>query len=229
MLSFFIFLFYYVYEKFSRTLFYFGRRKSMYNKISQKITEKFITLGVISKDDYEIYKYGFELLIALLLTTIIIILISLFIGKFIETVLYLVGFFSVRVICGGYHAKHHYTCFLTTIFSYFLFLLFNICFYSKPYLNLTAGFMTIVSAILIIAFAPIEHPDNPMTEYRKKRNRFLSLILSIVICLIHFASLFSEIALLYVFNYTAGIFLAALAILAAKIEIVILKRKEERQ
>lgn len=201
----------------------------MYKKISQKISEKFVTLGIISNDDYEIYKYGFELLIALLSTTFIIILTSLFIDKFVETVLYLLGFFSVRAICGGYHAKHHYTCFLTTTFTYFIFLLLNIFFYSKPYFSSVSGFMTIVSAILIIAFAPIEHPNNPMTEHRKNKNRLLSLILSIVICLLHFVSLFLEFALLYVFNYTSGIFLAAIAILAAKIEIVTMKRKEETQ
>lgn len=201
----------------------------MYKKISQKITEKFVTLGIISNDDYEVYKYGFELLVALLLTTITIILISLFIDRFVETILYLVGFFSVRLICGGYHAKHHYTCFMTTTFTYFLFLLLNICFYSKPYFNLVTGFMTIVSAILIIAFAPVEHPDNPMTEYRKNRNRLLSLLLSLVICLIYVLSLFSDNALIYVFNYTVGIFLAAIAILAAKIEIVTIQRKEEKQ
>lgn len=201
----------------------------MYNKISQEITEKFLQLGIIKEDDCDVYKYGLELLIALILTTGIIIIVSLLVDKFIETILYLIGFFSVRVICGGYHAKHHYSCFITTISSYLLFLFLDYCFCSKPYLNLVAGFITIVSALLIIAFAPVEHPDNPMTEYRKKRNRLFSLILSVVICLIHFASLFFESALLYVFNYTVGIFLAALAILAAEIEIVILKRKEEQQ
>ena len=201
----------------------------MYKKISQIITQKFVTLGIISEDDYEIYKYGFELLIALLSTTIVIILISIFINKFVETILYLVGFFSVRVICGGYHAKHHYTCFVATISSYLLFLLLNICFSSKPYLSLVTGVMTIVSLILIIAFAPIEHPNNPMTEYRKSRNRLLSFILSIIICLVYFVALFFESTLLYVFSYTTGTFLAALAISAAKIEIVIFKRKEDRQ
>lgn len=200
----------------------------MYKKISQIITRKFVTLGIISEDDYEIYKYGFELLIALLSTTIVIIFISIFINKFVETILYLVGFFSVRVICGGYHAKHHYTCFVATISSYLLFLLLNICFSSEPFLSLVTGVMTIVSSISIIAFAPIEHPDNPMTDYRKSRNRSLSLLLTFVICIIYFVSLVLENILPYVFNYATGIFLAALAILTAKIEIVILKRKEER-
>lgn len=198
----------------------------MYKKFSQKITEKYVKSGLISADDSEIYKYGFELLISLLSTTIIIILISLFIGKFVETLLYLTGFFSVRAICGGYHAKHHCTCFITTIFSYLMFLLLSFCFSSKPDINIAAGLMTGVSFVLITAFAPIEHPDNPMTEYRKKKNRILSIILSFVICLIYFVSLLSAPLLKHVFNYAAGIFLASLAILTAKIEFWIFKRKE---
>ncbi len=200
----------------------------MYSLISQIITKRFIKLGIVKEDDYEIYKYGFELLISLILTTGIIIIVSLFIDKLMETILYLFGFFCVRVICGGYHAKHHYSCFIATISSYLLFLLLNYFFYSKPYLNLVVGFMTIISAVLIIVFAPVEHPDNPMTEYRKNRNRLFSLILSIVICLIYLASLFFESALLYVFSYAIGIFLAAFAILVAKIERDILRRKEEK-
>ena len=200
----------------------------MYKKISQIITRKFVKLGIVSEDDYEIYKYGLELLIALLSTTTAIVLISIFINKFVETILYLVGFFSVRVICGGYHAKHHYTCFVATISSYLLFLLLNICFSSTPFLSLVAGVMTIVSSISIIVFAPVEHPDNPMTDFRKSRNRSLSLLLTFVICIIYFMSLFLENISPYIFNYATGIFLAALAIITAKIETVIIKRKEER-
>ena len=201
----------------------------MYKKISQIITHKFVTLGIISEDDYEIYKYGLELLIALLSTISAIVLVSIFINKFVETILYLVGFFSVRVICGGYHAKHHYSCFITTISSYLLFLLLNICFFSKPYLIFTTRVMTIISSISIIAFAPVEHPDNPMTEYRKNRNRSFSLLLVFFIYIVYFVSLAFEKTSPYVFNYATGIFLAALAILTAKIEIVILKRKEGKQ
>lgn len=201
----------------------------MYKKISQIITRKFVTLGIVSEDDYEIYKYGFELLVALLSTTLFIILISIFIDKFVETILYLIGFFSVRAICGGYHAKNHYTCFVTTIFSYLLFLLLNVYFSSKLYLNLVTGVMTIVSSISIISFAPVEHPNNPMTEYRKTRNRSFCRLLTIAICIIYFVSLILEKTSPYGFNYAIGIFLAALAILTAKIEIVILKRKEGKQ
>lgn len=199
----------------------------MYKRLSRKITEKFINIGIISEEDYEIYKYGFELIIALLLTVTDIVLISVLIHKLFQTVLYLIGFFSVRAICGGYHAKHHYSCFIITNLSYFLFLLLDYCFSEKPYIIFVTGFMCIISSVFIGAFAPIEHPDNPMTEYRRKRNRFLSKVLLIVVCVICFAAFFFKRTSPYVFDCVTGVFLAAVAILTAKIEMIILKRREE--
>lgn len=198
----------------------------MYEKISQAIVQKLIKLGTISKDEFEIYKYGFELIVSLLLTTITIVLVSIVINKFVDTLLYLAGFFCVRAICGGYHAKHHLTCFITTLFSYFVFLILN---YNCSKFNIIYAIvlMTIISLVLIMAFAPVEHPDNPMTEFRKKRNRLLSVILSAFICMISFVSLISEVASLFIFNYLAGVFLAALAILAAEIELLILKERRK--
>lgn len=198
----------------------------MYKIISNAIAKEFVKLEIIKKDDYEVYKYGLELLISLLLTTGIIIISSLFFGKFISTVLYLAGFFSSRIICGGYHAKHHYSCFMLTVSSYIVFLLLYYAFGSKPYLNSVTVFMTVFSAIMIIAFSPVEHPDNPMTEYRKSKNRRLSIILSVTVCLICFVSLFSKTVLPYVYCYISGIFLAVGSIPAAKIEMINLKRKE---
>ncbi len=198
----------------------------MYKIISDAITEKFVKLEIIKENDREVYKYGLELLISLIMTTGIIITASLFLGKFISTLLYLAGFFNARTICGGYHAKHHYSCFMLTISSYIVFLLLNFAFYSKPYLNWVTVFMTVFSAIMITAFAPIEHPDNPMTEYRKNRNRRLSIILSIIICLVCFISLLFKTVSPYVYCYASGIFLAALSIPAAKIEMINIKRKE---
>ncbi len=200
----------------------------MYSKISSKLTKWLIKLDVIESENFEVYEYGFELLVALVFSILTIITFSFISNRFVETLLYLIGFFSVRAICGGYHAKHHYSCFATTISTYFLFLFLYYCFFSKSYLILITSFITIVSIVLIIAFAPIEHPDNPMTEYRKTRSRLLCIILSIVLCMVLFVSLLFKSTLVNIFSYSTGTFFAALAILAAKIELIILKRKERQ-
>lgn len=200
----------------------------MYSNISKKLTKWLIKINVIDNKNHEVYEYGFNLIISLFFSTLTIITTSFFLNRFTETILYLIGFFSVRSICGGYHAKHHYSCFIITLSSYILFLVLHNIFHLNSHLNLIVSFLTIISSILIILFAPVEHPNNPMTEYRKNKNRLLSLIFSVVICVINSVSLLSETVLKYICSYIIGVFLAALAILIAKIEIVILKRKEKQ-
>lgn len=214
-------------ESFFPYTFCFWTVKSMYSNISKKLTKWLIDLNVIENESSEIYEYGFSLLISLFFSTLLIILSSLLINRTIETILYLVGFFIVRAICGGYHAKHHYSCFIITMSSYILFLILHYIFYSNPNLSFAVIFFTIVSSVIIILFAPVEHPNNPMTKYRKNKNRLLSIIFSVFICIVNFTFLFSGTDLQYISSFTIGIFLAALAILVAKFEIVILKRKEK--
>lgn len=201
--------------------------KDMYNKISKKLTETFIKHDVIKSDDYEVYKYGFELLFALVFTTLLIVVISFILGRFIETTFYLLGFLVVRTICGGYHTKHHFSCFIMTILSYLLFLIIHHYFEQKSHINLATFFSTIISAFILIAFAPIEHPNNPMTEYQKNKSRLLSVILSIIIMLVSFISLFFDVSSLYNLSLSIGISFATFTILAAKIETSIFKRKED--
>lgn len=199
----------------------------MYSKISKKLTSWLVNLDVIESENSEVYEYGFELIFSLIFSTLIIIAISFLMNKFIETLLYLIGFFSIRAICGGYHAKHHYSCFAITMSSYFLFLFLLYCPFIFSHLNPIIFFSMIASITIILAFSPIEHPDNPMTEYRKKRCRFLSIILSFILSILSFVFLLKNPALSVFFSYTTGTFFASFAILAAKIELIILKRKEK--
>ena len=198
----------------------------MYSKISRKITSLLIDIGVIDNKSFEIYEYGFEVILAFAFSTLIIIVFSFMLNRFSETLLYLIGFFSVRAVCGGYHAKHHYSCFGITISTYFLFLFFQHYFSVKTYLNQVVFFTIIVSFIIILVFSPIEHPNNPMTEYRKKRSRFYSVVLSFVLCVVLGISLLNNRILTVICSYALGTFWASLAILAARINLIILRRKE---
>lgn len=202
--------------------------KNMYSRISRKLTSWLINLDVIEGKIFEVYEYGFELIFSLIFSTSIIIAISFLMNKFFETILYLIGFFGVRAICGGYHAKHQYSCFAITMSTYFLFLFLSCCPFIIFHLNPIMFFTIIASIFIILAFSPIEHPDNPMTEYRKKRCRFLSIILSLILCIILGVSILKNTTLSVFFSYITGTFFASFAILVAKIELIIFERKEKK-
>lgn len=184
-----------------------------------------MNLGIVKNDDYDIYQYGFELIISLLTTILVIIFISFLTSTFLKTVLFLLGFFIVRIIGGGYHAKHHYSCFITTISMYIGFLIFLYLTTELSYLKWIISILCILSGLLLLAFSPVEHSDNPMTEYRKKHNRKLSIIFSFVIILGAILPFFLEKIAEQMISCVIGVFFAALTLLAAKIENIIKERR----
>ena len=198
----------------------------MYRLLANKITNTFIKNQIIKEEEKEVYIYGLEVLLALILTTVFIIIFSIPIKLFFETLLYLLGFFTVRTICGGYHAKHHFSCFCLTMGSYLMFLLINYFVAKMNVVYPISIVFSLLAALVILLFAPVEHPNNPMTAYRKNKNRKLSILLAVLIlCVVGFGFFFNN---LYqkVLQINLGIFLAAMAILVAKIELIISKRKE---
>jgi accessory gene regulator B len=154
-------------------------------------------------------------------------IISAIFNNIIETLFFLFAFLGTRTICGGYHAKHYYSCFVGTVSIYVFSLLINYLVQLKPYANLFFFPFTIISSIIVIVFAPVEHPNNPMTTYRKNKNCLLSRILSILVSLFHFISLFINLDATPKISFYIGFVLAAATVLVAKIETKIIKRKEK--
>lgn len=198
----------------------------LYNKIAQTITQKLISNNIVKKDDFEIYQYGFELLLSLLFTVLVVFVISFFIGMTIETMIYFVGFFSVRVICGGYHAKHHWSCFITTLCTYLIFLFVYFMLVEEMRMKTILFVFSIISVIIILFFAPVEDPNNHMSEFRRKKSNILKFVLSfIVLSIFTLACLIKNNVIILIAPFFVGIFIAAFAILVAKVENIFLKER----
>ena len=85
------------------------------------ILSKRIAFLVCEKTDLlplEIYVYGFELIISSIIETGALLLVGFLIGKFVETILFLVSFSSIRFFSGGYHANSYFKCFAVTLVSF---------------------------------------------------------------------------------------------------------------
>ena len=78
----------------------------MLHRLSERIA-----LSVYNSSDkipLDIYIYGFELLVSSVIETISLLLIGLLTGKFVETVIFIISFSSIRVFSGGYHANSYF-------------------------------------------------------------------------------------------------------------------------
>lgn len=163
----------------------------MLHILSKRIA--FLVCKETDKLPFEIYVYGFELLLSSLIETGAIILIGCLLGKFLETILFLLSFSSIRFFSGGYHAKSYLRCFIVTLISYFLILFMTdtLSYLSPNYIALIAFAIIIYSLILFIKICPVR--SNGKTIFNPQKQKMLSII---VLCI----NMILAIALLIIYQ-----------------------------
>lgn len=132
-----------------------------------------------NKYEYEVYLYGFEVLIASILNILVTLTIGLLFDKFIHSIVFLACYCSIRQFSGGYHASNYRKCFFTfaLIFLLTIFIGSNFDFIGlKPIILL----LSILNWLNICLLSPVEHTNNPLTDNEKnkyKRNAILNTTL----------------------------------------------------
>ena len=87
----------------------------MFKSYASKITSFLIDNKEIEQEDYEVYKYGFEVLIAFILNIAIVLIIGLLFNKVFYSIVFLVCYCPIRQFVGGYHANNYTKCLLIFI------------------------------------------------------------------------------------------------------------------
>jgi accessory gene regulator B len=190
----------------------------LYKKLSLIITDKFIHIGVIEKEKKAVYAYGFEILIATIFYTLIFFIAALITNSIIESIFFWVGFFIIRSISGGFHAKSYKNCHLLSLFNHLLFIL-AIKVLPLYVHSISSLVLNAFSIIMILIFAPVDHPNKPFIKNERKRFRALSCIYVVILVLISALSLVvPEYYDCYKFSLSIGTFSAAFALMSAKIK-----------
>lgn len=83
--------------------------------LSKMIADFFVRENVIEHEEYEIYKYGSDILIENIGTTIFLICLGFIFNKEISTLIFIAVFAGIRRYSGGYHAKTKLKCYILTI------------------------------------------------------------------------------------------------------------------
>lgn len=149
----------------------------MLNKIATKITKTMLAHKIIAEDMFDIYVYGFELLLSFLFNTTIIMVSGILLSRILQTLLFLLIFVLLRSFTGGYHANTYSVCTLVTFLIYGGILLFSELF--TPSLLFYEA-LAIVGVALLLALAPIEHPNKKITEKKKRKYKHISLVLFLI-------------------------------------------------
>lgn len=197
----------------------------MYKKVSRIITDHFISDKIIENEKKEIYYFGFEVFLSSLTYAIIFLSTAIISHTCIESMLFLFGFITIRLIAGGFHANTYFVCHLLSVINHICFILL-IQFCPMEFMNSIAITLTLVSSILILLFAPVDHPNKPFIKTEERRFKRLSRVYSILLFIISILSYYLPRNLyFYSLSFSIGTFSAAFALMSAKI----IKVKEQQK
>ena len=156
----------------------------MVQALSDKLTQKLVSEGLISKEDIEIYQYGVYIFLMQLISISTTIMIGLLIGKLELTIVFIVVLRTLRQYAGGYHSNKYITCYLISLGTYLGAITLANCKFGVSIIIP----VTIISGIIIFVIGSVNSQMNPKTDLemqsRTKKTRIIVTInsLSIVIC-----------------------------------------------
>ncbi len=140
-----------------------------------------VNASVLNPDDrdaVEIHRYGLYCFLSDILDFSCLFLVSSLFNLIPHTVVYYIAFIGLRRLAGGYHASTRIRCFVISMITWgiSMWMILSFCHYRW----LTAA-ITLMSCLPILYWAPIEHPNNPMSKTKiinkRKGSRIYTFIL----------------------------------------------------
>ena len=147
----------------------------MIAKLAKSTAYFFVEKQVVKKEDEEVYAYGMELLYSSILNIALAVIIAIITNTVYPTAAFLTTFIVTRQYIGGYHAKTHLGCMSisTVVLCCFAVLSRNIPAECEVWISMLS---VILSIFLIIKFAPVEHPNKPLSGKEKSKLRKSGII-----------------------------------------------------
>lgn len=142
-----------------------------------KVIGWLIQQKTIESSDRELYEYALYSFLVSNIPLVFLVIASILLGKLFEGMLIVLPFMIIRKFCGGYHAKHVYTCFILSTG------LVLSGFYIVNYLNCNYFIMMVISGISIMFNSPIDSHNKRLDKSEIKLYKRITemLIVSIIV------------------------------------------------
>lgn len=187
----------------------------MITNITKKIISFFINNEIIENDKKELYSYGIRQGILMILNISTIIILGLLFKLTWEIILFITAFIPLRIYAGGYHAKTENRCYLFSIILS-LIVIVAIKFISVTYFQILC--LTIIGSIIIVALAPIEDSNKPLSQIEVeiyKKNTRIILVIEMLIVIFLLSMKLLEMA----FVVAISIFIMSFMLVAGKFKL----------
>jgi len=155
--------------------------KYLHSKI-QKYHNQGYDMGKCAKYNIQVYYYGFQIIIGGINKFLILIIPGLLLNILPQLLITTFSFASLRIWTGGLHYDSYTKC------SYISLLSFTITALLAKYIILNQFITMLIFLsvfILILIYAPVEHPNRPIKEKEKIRFKIIALFVLTILIIIY--------------------------------------------
>lgn len=195
---------------------------SVIEKLALKTAVFFSNNRIIDSDDVEACAFGLEILFSTVINFAVVLAVAVLTREFLAFAVFFASFIPFRLNAGGFHAKTHTGCTAVLVAALLLYIA-ALRFMPATAKTISAAISLIISIIIIFKFAPVEHPNNPLSNKSRHKLRKRSIILLCIwsaLCILLF---FIRPGL--AFYTVSGVSLSAASMLAEKIKVSLMREK----
>lgn len=139
---------------------------------------------IIKHDDRELYIYGFNQGLNILLNLITTLVVGLLFHNILEVAIFIAAYIPLRSFVGAYHAKTPLRCY---IYSIVMLILVSVGMKYLLFVNMVYYVILAISALIIFVLSPVEDKNKPLDKIELKvyRKRTLFILLAeLIICVL---------------------------------------------
>ena len=174
----------------------------MFAKTAKQLVVYLEENQIIKSDDRELYVYGFNQGLTILLNLVTTLGIGLLFDCTLQLVVFMVAYIPLRSYAGGYHARTPLKCYIVSIM---MLIAVSICLRCIALNHWWYWILVVLSILLIIFLSPVEDKNKPLDEmevtvYRKRAIiiTMVEVVLSILFGILHISNLLSAMSLVFI-------------------------------
>ena len=153
--------------------------------LSRRFVEFMLENKIIPEQDKEIYRFGFVLMLRIILNVLTLLFIGTCFNMIVESITFLIFSLMLRSYSGGFHSDNPVICFLISVLAT-ISMLFVIK--SGMWSVQFSCALIVLSIGVILRYAPVEHKNKPLEEIERKiyRKRLWGIVCVLIFVMFMF-------------------------------------------
>lgn len=177
----------------------------MFKSYAKKIASLLKTAKEIDNGQYDVYAYGFEVLLVLLFELVMVLAIGVLFNSIIQSIIFLMCYCPIRQFAGGYNVDSNKKSSIIFLVMFIIIVVIAKSIEIGSY-RILIGVYSFVSFAGIFALSPVECRENLLNELEKKQYKKIARVFAGIVLIFIFIALEKNNMYTYAFYASSSLF-----------------------